>query len=81
MATKVVLTLLYLPGSVALLMFWQLARPAMHHAIASIDVGLPRLTALVFATLMTLFYPLLLTPFYLIWRRRRRSPFEKAPGG
>lgn len=68
---KTALTLLYIPGGAALLMFWQLARPAMHHAIANIDIGLPRFTAAVFALLMTLFYPLLLAPFYLIWRRHR----------
>ena len=70
--TKIALTVLYIPGAVALHMFWQLARPAVHRAIASIDIGNPKVVAFVSALVISAAWvTVFLLPLYLIWRRPR----------
>ena len=68
---RVTLTLLYIPGSLAIFIFWRLIHPALVQEVAAIDIGYPKLTAAFFGLLFTLAYPLILLPYYLIWRGRK----------
>ena len=53
---RVLLTLLYVPGSVALYAFWNLVRPGIAREVAQIDIGYPRLVAALWAAFAVLVY-------------------------
>lgn len=71
--SRVVLTLLYVPGSLALYMFWSLIGPGLRREVAGIDIGSPELAAILWTGFAVLVHVGIALPYLLIWRRGSRG--------